>query len=203
MEGLMLVQSIKRRIKEKGLTISQVEKDLNMSIGLISRWERTSPSLNKLIELSKYLNVTLHQLIGFDEKSIENHEEKDDDIIIKILKKTNDDELKWEPLSEKEAFNKKIIELFSNESSNNKYYFCRKDDGFFLLIVFLSPINHDENVSVKLYSLFQNYAEPNEIITKNNFDKSNIIDILRIIDYNIYIQWNKEGAKIFENRIDD
>lgn len=58
------VDHIVEIIKSKGLTCSSVEKSLGFGNGAIRRWEQSSPSITKVIELSNFLNISLSELLG-------------------------------------------------------------------------------------------------------------------------------------------
>ena len=148
-----------------------------------------------------HLDISLHQLIGFDGENNENDEAESENTITKLLRKTNNEDLKWELITEKELFYKKIIDSIFNMDLQNKGYFCKMNNGYFILAVFLSPSQHYENVSVKLFSLFKDYAEPHEISVNNSSDINNLLKILQLIDYDLYTHWNTKGAEIFENSI--
>lgn len=58
-----LVNRIESLIKGKGLTFKSVERECGLGNGTIKRWSEQSPRLDKLILVSKYLNVSLDYLV--------------------------------------------------------------------------------------------------------------------------------------------
>lgn len=60
--------NIKERIHElaklKGISIPKLEDELNLGNGTISRWSKSSPSVNKLLPIAEYFNVSIDYLIG-------------------------------------------------------------------------------------------------------------------------------------------
>lgn len=58
-----MVERICKLIKEKGMSISSVEKTLGFGNGAIKRFEKNSPSIDKIIKLSNFLNVSLEYLV--------------------------------------------------------------------------------------------------------------------------------------------
>ena len=64
---------IKDKIKElrleKGLTQSQLAKEINFSLSIVSKWEndKKTPSIPAVIILAKYFNVTSDYLLGLEE----------------------------------------------------------------------------------------------------------------------------------------
>ncbi|MCM1507426.1 MAG: helix-turn-helix domain-containing protein [Ruminococcus flavefaciens] len=58
-----MVDRICRLIEEKGLSINAVEKQLGLGNGAIKRFSKNSPSIDKIISLSDFLNVSIDYLI--------------------------------------------------------------------------------------------------------------------------------------------
>ena len=50
-----------------GITISQLEKELGFSNGSISKWEKVSPSVDKVQKIAKYFGVTTDYLLGLSD----------------------------------------------------------------------------------------------------------------------------------------
>lgn len=57
-----LVTRIETRIKEKGLNFKRVERECGLGNGTIKRWGVQSPRLDKLVLVSKYLQMSLDYL---------------------------------------------------------------------------------------------------------------------------------------------
>lgn len=58
-----MVDRICELIKKKGMSISAVEKQLGFGNGAIKRFEKNSPSIDKVISLSNFLNVSIDYLV--------------------------------------------------------------------------------------------------------------------------------------------
>ena len=60
--------TIKERIsvlaKHRNTTLQKIECDLNFGRGTISRWDKSSPSVDKLQQVAQYLNVSIDYLLG-------------------------------------------------------------------------------------------------------------------------------------------
>lgn len=63
-----MVDRIIALIKEKGLSIYSVEKKLGFGNGAIKRFDNNSPSIDKIILLSDFLNTSIDYLIYGEEK---------------------------------------------------------------------------------------------------------------------------------------
>lgn len=58
-----MVNRICELIKKRGMSISAVEKQLGFGNGAIKRFEKNSPSIDKIISLSNFLNVSIDYLV--------------------------------------------------------------------------------------------------------------------------------------------
>ena len=61
---MSIVKRIKDIAYEKDVSVAQLERDLNFGNGTLSRWDKSSPSVEKFDKVAKYLNVSLDYLLG-------------------------------------------------------------------------------------------------------------------------------------------
>lgn len=59
----MLVHNIEALCEDHGLTVTQLEKLLEISQGTIRTWKTRSPQLKTLTKVSEYFHVSLDSLI--------------------------------------------------------------------------------------------------------------------------------------------
>lgn len=59
----MVFEKIEKLAKEKGITIKDIERDLELGNGTIRRWKKSSPSLKKIAKVAKYLGVTVDYFV--------------------------------------------------------------------------------------------------------------------------------------------
>lgn len=62
-----MVDKIITLIKEKGLNVSTVEKQLGFGNGSIKRFKTNSPSIDKITKISNFLNVSVDYLLGLSD----------------------------------------------------------------------------------------------------------------------------------------
>lgn len=60
----MIYDTIKDLCKERGLSVSSVEKKAGLSNGAISKWNDSSPTVDKLSAVAKVLNVKVDCLLS-------------------------------------------------------------------------------------------------------------------------------------------
>lgn len=88
MDNEFLVKSIRELCKKNNIAISQLENELNFGAGLISRWTKSSPSLDKIIDIADYFHVSLDEVVGYNQNI-------DDEFLKLLCEKTEDGSIKW------------------------------------------------------------------------------------------------------------
>lgn len=89
MDNELLVKSIRELCKNRNIAISQLESDLNFGSGLISRWIKNSPSLDKIVDIADYFHVSIDEVVG--RKSNTN-----DEFLNKLYEQTTNGSITWE-----------------------------------------------------------------------------------------------------------
>lgn len=65
---MSLVSRIQLLCKDKGTNQSGLERDLGFGKGTISKWDKSSPSSDKLQKVADYFHVSVDYLLGREEK---------------------------------------------------------------------------------------------------------------------------------------
>ena len=63
MSSETLVKRIRDLAGEKDISFAQLERTLDFSNGSIARWDKSSPSVDKIDKVAKYFNVSLDYLL--------------------------------------------------------------------------------------------------------------------------------------------
>ncbi|PCF86002.1 helix-turn-helix domain-containing protein [Staphylococcus intermedius] len=74
-------QRIQKLANNKGMSIAELERKLNLSNGSISRWKKAAPSSKGLTAIADYFDVSVDYLLGRDKDAYAG-EEKSEDILI-------------------------------------------------------------------------------------------------------------------------
>lgn len=75
---MTLVNTIKGLCAQRKIALSALERDLEFGNGTIRRWDKTSPSAEKLQKVADYFHVTTDYLLGRDQLDpLINKDEKD------------------------------------------------------------------------------------------------------------------------------
>ena len=123
MNNEQIVNSIKEICKKHNITVTKLEENLGMSQGLIGRWNKSDPSLSKIIDIANYFKISLDEVIGF--KNIVN-----DKFIEKLLSQTTNKILKWHAYNNNDSVPKKhfdsipTIDFFNfiSQEDTNDYF---------------------------------------------------------------------------------
>lgn len=59
-----LYESIKNVAKSRGCSIAQMEKDLGLGKSVVSKYDEHAPSIEKIVKIADYFNVSIDTLIG-------------------------------------------------------------------------------------------------------------------------------------------
>lgn len=59
----MIYDVIKRMAEERNVSIYQIEKELKLSNGSISKWNVSDPTVSKLQKVATYLGVTTEEIL--------------------------------------------------------------------------------------------------------------------------------------------
>lgn len=121
MNNEKLVETIRTLCRDNNITVTKLEESLGFSQGLISRWKDKVPSLDKIIDIADYFNVTLDEVVG--RNNIIN-----DDFIKVLYDKTVNKEIQWKTfnVTEDESGLKQYHNNFEYDFySEEEYYdFC-------------------------------------------------------------------------------
>lgn len=70
MNNEIIVESIKNLCKNNNISASQLEKAIGLSQGLISKWAKTTPSLEKITDIADYFHVSIDEVVGHSKSNI-------------------------------------------------------------------------------------------------------------------------------------
>lgn len=64
-----MYQKIKELCKKNNISVYQLEKDLDLSTGSVSKWDKSIPRADTLLKVANYLNVSMDYLLDKEEKN--------------------------------------------------------------------------------------------------------------------------------------
>lgn len=89
MDNKIIVDSIKKICKNNNITVSQLEREIGLSQGLVSKWMNTTPSLDKIVDIADYFHVSIDEVVGHN-KNI------NDEFLYQLHEQTENDSIIWE-----------------------------------------------------------------------------------------------------------
>lgn len=171
MNNQTLVNNIKKLCKDNNISTSMLEKELLMSPGLISRWSKNMPTLDRVMEIANFFHVSLDELIGNanDEQGSDNR--NINKLIVTLYNKSVEAEIEWQvfnPVNASDGINTKKIASIIN-LKNMDCFFCDVNNGNFILTITYNGKEKD----LALYVLADQYSFP-ELRCSNNEKLNNL-----------------------------
>lgn len=65
----MLLKNIRKLCQNRQTTVAQLEREIGLSNGTISKWASSSPTVNNLKAVADYLGVTMDELLAEDKEA--------------------------------------------------------------------------------------------------------------------------------------
>ena len=139
MDNELLVTSIRELCKKHNISTSKLENDLNFGSGLISRWIKNTPSIDKIADIADYFHIPIDEVVG--RKQVNSN---DLEFIVRIMKQTSSGILQWYDLFSEDChildngykFSEEIcnIENFNKLENHTKNTFvCECNEGYLTL----------------------------------------------------------------------
>lgn len=117
-----LITRIEAIIKSKGITFNRVEHDCGLGNGTIKRWGEQSPRLDKLVVVSKYLDVSLDYLV-FGSLKLESSQIGEMPLDLSNVKKEQGLVCDGSPLEKEEADLIAMLRLMSDQQQEEVFDF--------------------------------------------------------------------------------
>ena len=137
MNNQILVNNIKKICKDKNISISVMERDLFMSPGLISRWTKTTPALDRVLEIASYLQVSLDTLIGNANETSNNNDRTINYLLLKLYNRTLNAEIDWQIFDPHNVNKNLYTQIISSIITKNNMdcFYCNVNNGSFILTI--------------------------------------------------------------------
>ncbi len=86
-----LVENIQSLCNRNNTNFKNLEKNLHLSNGTISRWNQSKPSYDKVVKVANYFNVSIDFLITGNEKCISDYLTEEELNFVKSYSLLNDE----------------------------------------------------------------------------------------------------------------
>lgn len=191
MNNEKMIENIRKLCKSANISSSKLEESLGFSKGLISRWKDKTPSLDKIVSIADYFDVSIDELIG---RNIED----DHDIFIEtVIKMTENGTLTWEEFSENETINKKPAENIFSLSCDHKelYKSDYNNSKIFLIVQYETDEYLISNPFLEIYIQPDKKSNPVLQECDNENEKQNLWLIVRNRFHGIPDEWKAREVR--------
>lgn len=139
MANEVLLSNIKELCRNRNITVAFLEKELDIGAGTISRWNKANPSIDRVMAIARFFEVSLDDLTGY--VSGQAHEgqlgEQTKQIIDYLTVMTNqarDSKSFWRYYGEDEQ-QLRISKIQEHCGEKDNILYACDDTGFYLLVV--------------------------------------------------------------------
>lgn len=136
MDNTKLVNNIKKLCSERGTTVSQLERSLFLSPGLISRWAKSTPSLDRIMDVADFLGVSVDDIVS-NTGSSDTSSRTTRQLIGKLYEQTLNSDLEWHVLDKYAASSSfQPLEILERAENIDHYdvFFTTFGSGYFFLL---------------------------------------------------------------------
>lgn len=155
MDSSLLIDNIRNLCKKNKVSISKLEADLFLSPGLISRWNKSMPSLDKIADIADYFGVSIDELAG--RSSSLSDDTNPGRFLLLLYRQSICAETVWEILNPqslpRELSNVALPKDFTDNLCGS--YYTSYQNGFFILTASHMP---DSTLKLALYILPDIYS---------------------------------------------
>ncbi len=160
MNNEVLLSNIRELCKKNNITVAHLEKLMGMGAGTISRWNKASPSFDKIVSIARYFQISIDQLAGYtvDGKAAAKPNEKILKVIDYLRKKTIEDgtgDSFWHDYKQGREIDMLIAELPCMKAENKemcKLLYAYDGKVYFLLeVIYLLNDSYDYETQIRLY----------------------------------------------------
>lgn len=146
MDSSLLINNIRSLCKKNHVSISKLEADLFLSPGLISRWSKSMPSLDKIADIADYFGVSIDELAGRSSSATDNNFSSGRFILL-LYQQSIYGETVWEILNPQSLPDELLGVTLPKNFSDNLFgsYYTVYQNGFFILTA-----NHTSDGALKL-----------------------------------------------------
>ncbi len=157
LDNKVLIENIRRLCDKRNIKITNLEKELGFGAGIINRWGNDAdPSLSKIMQVAKYFNVSIDDIIGY--KYIVH-----DKFLEKLILQTTHKIIQWKNYSNEN--DKEPKQYFGFDISSYDFIDQSDIDYFFETHKELSYYYDFNGVYVSIYAYYDyhNITSPKEI----------------------------------------
>lgn len=124
----ILSKNVKDKCNDAQITVSQLEKALNFSAGSISKWAQSAPSIEKVLSVARFFDMTLDELCETSNMKEELA------FMAQLIKKTEAGEILWIPCTLNEVMNLRFYGIMRPNDFSEVYEAVYKDVKIYIAV---------------------------------------------------------------------
>lgn len=165
MKNEILLSNIKELCKNKSITIVALEKHLGIGAGTISRWNKATPSFDKIEAIADYFQISIDELSGHAKNFSYIKIDKTTQMIIDFLLTETKNEAAngfWHDYKEyNNEVNLLVDDMQSMNSDMGRLFYAYNEDGYYLFEVLYDMNNNfDYITNLRLYLVPDERTKP-------------------------------------------
>lgn len=155
MNNKKIVENIRLLCEANHLSVSQLERELFMSPGLISRWNKNMPTLDRIYDIASFFSVPMEAIVGNATEDEKTNRNKNINRLLSVLyRRSIDAEIDWDVLIPNDLpptlKDDTLTYIMTNKQQD--IFYCSINEGYFFFV-----INYTTNTESEL----QLYVLPN------------------------------------------
>ena len=153
----MLLANIRELCRKNHITVNHLEKMTGMGTGTISRWNKASPSLDKIYLIAQFFRISIDKLVGYvvEGDPPADLDEKTSQVIgylTDITIEADENESFWKDYKSSEKDHLMVDHLKSMKDEMSRLLCGCDETGYYLLeILYLLNAQYDYETQINLY----------------------------------------------------
>ena len=153
----ILLANIRELCRKNQITVNHLEKMTEMGTGTISRWNKASPSLDKVYAIAQFFRISIDKLVGYDVEGdppvdIDEKTSQVIDYLIDITMEADENESFWQDYKSGENVHLMVDHLKSMKDEMCRLLYGYDEDGYYLLeVLYLLNAQYDYETQINLY----------------------------------------------------
>lgn len=138
MNNKKIVDNIRLLCETNQISVSQLERELFMSPGLISRWNKNLPTLDRIYDIASYFSVPMETIVGNASENENGTKSRNINRLLSVLyRQSINAEVEWDvlnPVVPLPILNDNILSYLITSNQQDVFY-CPINEGYFFFVM--------------------------------------------------------------------
>ncbi len=166
MANEILLSNIREMCKRHNITVTLLEKELDIGAGTISRWNKANPSIDRVMAIARFFEVSIDALVGYEvrkggSRRVDGQTEQIIEYLTNMTKQVGERESFWHDYHIDDAFGLKISKVQEQCGEGARILYACDDTGSYLLAVsYVLSECYEYEMECRLYLIPDENDEP-------------------------------------------